>query len=247
MPPSALVQTVGLAAMDAAQSGAQVVATTLRVWPPLASHLRRCRSDGASGAAVEAAVRALGAPDHRWPIPAADPAAVRRLDAAGRALNEALRARYARGDDAGPLAGALDVVQAAAAGLVSQVRAPRPLELCEGGLTAVVKFRADARLYGAMQTAAGAHGMSFGGWVRDGLAAMVGEHQARRPAAGVDAWTAVGRATALVVQASVAAVDRGEHAAAAEAEAALVGARDRLRGCGHTPRRRTGLRPRVAA
>lgn len=236
--------------MTAQQSGASsgvVATTTLLVWAPLAAHLRQCRDDGAAGAAVEVAVRALGAPDYRWPIPAADAAAVRALDTAGRSLNEALRVRYARGAEAGAVAAALGAVEVAAGGLVPAVAAPAPLVLCRGPVSDLVKIRVDARLYGAMRTAAGAHGMSFGGWVRDGLAAMVGEHQARRPAAGVDAWTAVGRATALVVQAAVAAVDRGERAAAAGAESALVGARDRLRGCGHTPRRRTGLRPRVAA
>ena len=96
----------------------------------------------------------------------------------------------------------------------------------------MVKVSLDRRLHAAMLDAAAANRMRFGGWVRDSLAASLGEHQARRPSAETrDARAGIGRAAGLVVQAADVAAD-DEAAAVAAADAALAAAAARLLNAG---------------
>lgn len=221
-----------LRTMETAPTVHGVVTTTVRVWAPAAAHLRNAPS-GASGAAVEAAVRALGAQGYRWPIPGPSRSEVDALTAAGTALNTAVRTRYVRGGSAGaigPAAAAL--TQAAAALAASMAYATGGPGVCVGGLRSMVKVSLDRRLHAAMLDAAGANRMRFGGWVRDSLAASLGEHQARRPSTETrDARAGIGRAAGLVVQAGEVAV--GDEVAAIEAaDAALAAAAARLLNAG---------------
>lgn len=214
--------------METAQAVHGVVTTTVRVWAPAAAHFRGAPS-GASGAAVESAVRALGAPGYRWPIPGPNRVEVDALSAAGSALNTAVRTRYVRGGSAGAIGPAARALAQAAEDLAATVAlAPRGPAVCVGGLRGLVKVRLDRRLHLAMLDAAASNRMRFGGWVRDSLAASLGEHQARRPSAETrDARAGIGRAAGLVVQAGdVAAGD--EVAAVAAADAALAAASARL-------------------
>lgn len=216
-----------LRAMGTALTVHGVVTTTVRVWAPAAAHLRGAPS-GASGAAVEAAVRALGAQGYRWPIPGPSRGEVDALAAAGTALNTAVRTRYVRGGSAGAIGAASAALAQAAEDLAAAVaHAPSGPGVCVGGLRSMVKVSLDRRLHAAMLDAAGTNRMRFGGWVRDSLAASLGDHQARRPSTETrDARAGIGRAAGLVVQASdVATGDELEAVAAADAALAAAAAR----------------------
>ncbi|WP_264062360.1 hypothetical protein, partial [Mycolicibacterium hippocampi] len=151
---------------------------------------------------LSTAIAALEGPDGRAPIPVADDAAVAALNQAGRLLNAALRARYERGGGAGAIGLCAQRVAAAARELRAGLPEPNVVEVCRGPLTGLVKLRAEARLMRLMRAAGRTHSMSFGAWVRDGVAAGFGEHQVRAPAPSTfAALVAVRRAVALVVQA----------------------------------------------
>lgn len=221
-----------LRAMETAPTVHGVVTTTVRVWAPAVAHLRGAPS-GASGAAVEAAVRALGARGYRWPIPGPSRSEVDALAAAGTALNTAVRTRYVRGGSAGAIGpAALALAQAAEDLAVTVAHPVSGPGVCVGGLRSMVKVSLDRRLHAAMLDAAAANRMRFGGWVRDSLAAALGEHQARRPSTETrDARAGIGRAAGLVVQAGDVAAD-DEVAAVAAADAALAAAAARLLNAG---------------
>ena len=76
----------------------------------------------------------------------------------------------------------------------------------------------------AMLAAAAANGMGLGAWLRDAVAASVGEHQARRPDEATRTARGVcGRVTGLLVQAGAVAAGARESAAVGAAEDAVAG------------------------
>lgn len=202
---------------------------TVKLWQPVAAHWRGGEG-GTAGAVLVAALAALDAPGFRLPIPAPKRAEVDSLARAGSALNDAVRQRYTRGPEAGAITAAAAGVGAAARRLgEGQPRGAREPVLCTGKRDRVVKLRLDPRLYAAMRDAAGLYGTGFGEWMRDGVAATVNEHQARRPAEETrDARTVAGRIAGLLVQAGDVAADRAEAAAVAAADEALADAAARL-------------------
>lgn len=205
--------------------------TTVLLWGPAAAHWRG-REGGTAGAVLDAAVRALGAPGYRWPIPAPERGAREALARAGTALNTAVRQRYVRGEAVGAIAGAAGEVAARAAAVCAggPTAAGSPAVLCVGRLDRLVHVRMDPRMLAAMHDAAAANGMRLGVWVRDGVAAALGEHQARRAAEATrEARTVVGRVAGLLVQAGTVAVDDAERQAVGAAEDALSVAAERLR------------------
>ena len=203
--------------------------TTALVWRPVAAHWR-AGEGGTAGAVLAAALAALDAPGYRLPIPSPTRAEVDALARAGLALNEAVRQRYMRGQGAGSIAAAAGKVAAAAERLGSaQPRGAREPVLCVGKRDRLVFLRLDPRLHAAMWDAARINGMGFGAWVRDGVAAAVDEHQARRPTEETrETRTVAGRIAGLLVQAGDVAADRTEDAAVAAAEDALSDAVGRL-------------------
>ncbi len=218
--------------MAATQSRPAVVSTTVRVWSGIPDHWRSAEG-GTAGAVLAVARRALDAEGYRARLMTPDGGQVVALVAAGQALNDAVRVRYARGDDAGDVGSAAARVRSAAISLGAGMAPPASVRLCVGRLSGVVKVRADAGLWAAVRSAAALNGMSVGAWIRDGIAAELGEDQARRPAAStVDARRQIARAAALIAQAELIADGDDEAAVIAAAGAALDGARRRLRGCG---------------
>ncbi len=203
--------------------------TTALLWRPVAAHWRGGEG-GTAGAVLAAALAALDAPGFRCPLPSPSQTEVDALARAGTVLNDAVRQRYVRGAEGGAIEAAAVRVAAAAQrlGRDQAVGAGRPV-LCVGKRDRLVFLRLDPRLHGAMHDAARLHGMGFGAWVRDGVAASVGEHQARRPSAQTrDARTVAGRVTGLLVQAGDVAADRSESEAIAAADDALSAAAGRL-------------------
>lgn len=218
-----------ISVLTAAESSPLTGRTTALLWSPAATHWRG-RDGGTAGAVLDTAVRALSGPGWRWPIPSPSRAEVEALSRAGSALNSAVRQRYVRGQDAGAITAAADDVAAAAralgAGQSSGVEHP---VLCVGKRNRLVHLRMHPRLHAAMREAAAANGMGFGAWVRDGVAAALGEHQARRPTAETrDGRAVAGRVAGLLVQAAAVAGDAAEAHAAAAADAALADAAARL-------------------
>ena len=203
--------------------------TTALLWRPAADHWR-AGDGGTAGAVLAAVLGALDAPGYRCAIPAPAAAEVEELAAAGTALNEAVRWRYVRGQEAGSISAAAADVATAARGLGSgQLRGAARAVLCVGKRDRLVFLRLDPRLHAAMRDAAAVNQMSLGGWVRDAVAAAVGEHQARRPAEATrDGRTVAGRIAGLLVQAGDVAADRAEIEAVEAAEDALAAAGDRL-------------------
>jgi hypothetical protein len=203
--------------------------TTALLWAPAAAHWRGSEG-GTSGAVLAALLAALQVPGYRREIPAPTRAEVEALARAGTALNAAVRQRYVRGAAAGAVAVAAADVTAAARRLGADQ--PPGVEFparCAGKCDRLVHLRMDPRLHAAMRDAARANGMSFGSWVRDGVAASLDEHQARRPAAETrDARAIAGRVAGLLVQAATVAVDTAEADAVASAEDALAEAAARL-------------------
>lgn len=204
------------------------VQTTALLWSAAADHLRR-HEGGASSAVLAAATAALDVPGYRLPSPAPRAVDVAALTQAGTLLNEAVRQRYIEGERAGAIGAAAAAVGAAARGVGDGQSSASRAVLCCGPCNRLVKLRLDARLRAAMHAAAGANGMSFGAWVRDSVAATLGEHQARRPAAETRAArTVAGRVTGLLVQAAAVAADTAELAAVQLAEDELAAAAGRL-------------------
>jgi len=203
--------------------------TTALLWGPVAAHWRGGEG-GTAGAVLAAALRALETPGFRLPIPSPTRAEVDALARAGSLLNEAVRQRYVRGPGAGSIAAAAVGVAAAARRLGDgQPRGTDRPVLCVGKRDRLVFLRLDSRLHAAMRDAAGLHGMGFGAWVRDGVAAAVEEHQARRPSEETrEARTVAGRIAGLLVQAGDVTADRAEADAVAAADDALAGAAARL-------------------
>lgn len=219
--------------IPAAQASPLTGRTTALLWRPAADHWRDVEG-GTSGAVLGAALAALESPGYRWPLPSPTAAQVAALSRAGSALNEAVRQRYVRGAEAGAVSAAAAAVAAAARALgAGRVRGVAAAGLCVGKRDRLVYLRVDPRLHDAMRAAAVLNGMSFGAWVRDGVAAELGEHQARRPAAETrDGRTVAGRVVGLLVQAGDVAATRGEVAAIEAAEEALAAAAERLGGWG---------------
>lgn len=203
------------------------------LWAPAAAYWRG-REGGTAGAVLDAALRALSAQGYRWPLPAPSGAQVAALAKAGSALNAAVRERYVRGVEAGPIAAAAADVAAAARKLGGDHVPPASAAaLCSGNCDRLVHLRMDPRLHDAMQAAARTNGMALGAWVRDSVAAALGEHQARRPAVETrDGRVAAGRIAGLLVQAADVAADAAERAAVAAADAAVAEAAQRLSGWG---------------
>lgn len=208
-------------------------ATTVLLWRPVAAHWRGGEG-GTGGAVLGAVLRALDAPGYRWALPAPTVVQVDALARAGAALNESVRQRYVGGEGAGALVASAAAVAAAARALgAEQPTVAGGVVLCTGPRDRLVHLRLDPRLHTAMREAAMACGMGFGAWVRDGVAAVLGEHQARRPAEETCAGRRVaGRVAGLLVQAGAVAVDGGERAAVAAAEEALAAAAERMSGWG---------------
>lgn len=213
----------------AAESPPLTGRTTALLWRPLADHWRGGEG-GTAGAVLAAALAALDAPGFRWPIPSPSPAEVAALTRAGSALNEAVRQRYMRGPAAGSITVAAGKVAAAAERLGRhQPRGAREPVLCVGKRDRLVFLRLDPRLHAAMRDAARLNGMGIGAWMRDSAAAVVDEHQARRPTEETgEARTVAGRIAGLLVQAGDIAADRGEAAAVTAADDALAVAVARL-------------------
>ena len=203
--------------------------TTALLWRPVADHWR-AGEGGTAGAVLAAVLGALDSPGYRCAIPAPAAAEVEALTAAGAALNKAVRWRYVRGAEAGSIDAAASAVAAAARRLgAGQPASAARAVLCVGKRDRLVFLRLDPRLHVAAREAAAVNGMSLGGWVRDSVAAEVGEHQARRPAEETHAArAAAGRIAGLLVQAADVAVDRGEVEAVAAADDALAAAVARL-------------------
>ncbi len=201
------------------------------LWRPVADHWRAGEGGTAARPVLAAMVRALNAPGYRCAIPAPGRGQVEKLAAAGTALNEAVRWRYVRGQDAGAIGGVAADVEAAARRLgAAQPGSAERAGLCQGKCDRLVCLRLDPRLHVAVREAAAVNGMTLGGWVRDSVAAEVDEHQARRPAEETRAArTVVARIGGLLVQAANVAVDRGEVEAIAAADDALTAATERLR------------------
>ncbi len=183
---------------------------------------------------LAAGLAALDGPGYRCAIPAPAGAEVYALAAAGTALNEAVRQRYVRGQEAGDIGASAAAVATAARGLgAGQPVGGGRAVLCVGPRDRLVFLRLDPRLHAVMLDAAAVNGMSLGAWLRDGVAAVVGEHRARRPAAETrDGRTVAGRIAGLLVQAVEVAVGRAEVEAVAAAEDALAAAVERLSGWG---------------
>lgn len=203
--------------------------TTAKLWRPVAAHWRGGEG-GTAGAVLAATLIALDAPGFRAAIPSPSVAEVDALARAGSALNEAVRQRYVRGSGAGSITAAAGGVAAAARRLGErQPRGAKEPVLCVGKRDRLVKLRLDPRLYGTMRDAARLNGMAFGAWVRDSAAAVVDEHQARRPTEETRAArTVAGRIAGLLVQAGDVAADRSEIEAVAAADDALAVAAARL-------------------
>lgn len=217
---------------DAAVLTPAAVQTTALLWSAAADHLRR-HEGGASSAVLAAATAALDVPGYRLRSPAPRSADVAALTQAGTLLNEAVRQRYIDGAQAGAIGAAAGAVAAAARGVGAGQSGASRAVLCCGPCNRLVKLRMDSRLREAMHAAAAANGMSFGAWVRDSVAATLGEHQARRPAAETRAArTVAGRVTGLLVQAAAVAADTAELAAVQLAEDELAAAAGRLAGWG---------------
>ncbi len=199
--------------------------TTALLWRPVADHWR-AGEGGTAGAVLASVLDALDAPGYRCAIPAPAAAEVEALAAAGAALNEAVRWRYVRGQEAGSIGAAASAVAAAARRLgTDQPGGAQRAELCVGKRDRLVFLRLDPLLHAAVRDAAVVNGMSLGGWVRDSVAAGVGEHQARRPAEETrDGRTVSGRIAGLLVQAADVAVGRAEIESIAAADAALAAA-----------------------
>ncbi|RFZ42931.1 hypothetical protein DAVIS_02023 [Mycobacterium marinum] len=199
------------------------------LWAPAAAHWRG-QEGGTAGAVLDTAVRALGACRWRWPIPSPTRGEVEALSRAGATLNAAVRQRYVRGQVAGAITAAAAEVAVAAAGLgVGQLSGVGRPVLCVGKRDRLVHLRMDTRLHVAMGEAARLNGMGFGAWVRDGVAAALGEHQVRRPTVETrDGRTTAGRVAGLLVQAAAVAADGVEEDAVAAADEALAGAAARL-------------------
>jgi hypothetical protein len=203
--------------------------TTALVWGPVATHWRSGEG-GTAGAVLAAVLRALDAPDFRGPIPTPSRVEVDALARSGTVLNEAVRQRYVRGEGAGPIEVAAARVAAAAQRLGDgqPVGVESPV-LCVGKRDRLVFLRLDPRLHAAVRDAAKVNGMSLGAWVRDSVAAVVNEHQARRPTDETrDARAVAGRIAGLLVQAGDVAADRAEADAVAAADEALADAAARL-------------------
>ncbi len=203
--------------------------TTALLWRPAADHWRGA-DGGTAGAVLAAVLGALDAPGYRCAIPAPAAAEVEALAAAGTALNEAVRWRYVRGQEAGNIgavaAGVADAARRLGAG---QPGGAARAALCVGKRDRLVFLRLDPRLHAAARDAAAVNGMSLGGWVRDSVAAAVDEHQARRPVAETrDGRTVAGRIAGLLVQAADVAIDRAEVEAVEAADDALAAAAARL-------------------
>lgn len=208
------------------------VQTTVLVWSSAADHWRR-QEGGTSGAVLAAAASALDAPGYRLPSPAPRSVDVAALTQAGTLLNEAVRQRYIEGERAGAIGAAASAVAAAARSVGAGQSGASRAVLCCGPCNRLVKLRLDSRLREAMHAAAAANGMSFGAWVRDSVAATLGEHQARRPAPETRAArTVAGRVTGLLVQAAAVAADTAELEAVQLAEDELAAAAGRLAGWG---------------
>lgn len=203
--------------------------TTVLVWRPVAECWRGGEG-GTAGAVLAAVAAALAGPGYRAVIPSPEPDEVEGLARAGDVLNEAVRQRYARGGGAGAVAAAAAGVERAAravgAGVVSR---PGERVLCVGRCDRLVHVRVDPRLHAVWREAAAVHGMSLGAWVRDAVAASVGEHQARRPAVETrHGRTVAGRVAGLLAQAAAVAADAGESAAVGAAEDAAAAAVERM-------------------
>lgn len=203
--------------------------TTALLWGPAAAHWRGVEG-GTAGAVLAGVLAALDSPGYRWPIPAPTAAEVEALTRAGSALNDAVRQRYARGANAGAVAAASAAVTAAAGALgAGQPPGAATVALCVGKCDRLVHLRLDPRLHDAMRTAAAVNGMRLGAWVRDGVAASLNEHQARRPAAETRTARGVcGRIAGLLVQAAEVEAGGSELAAIGEAEDMLAMAVARL-------------------
>lgn len=198
------------------------------LWRPVADHWRGA-DGGTAGAVLAAAHDALAGAGYRPGIPAPSDAEVAALTRAGNALNIAVRERYMRGGETGSVATAAAAVLGAAQALGRGWSAARPAQLCTGPRDRLVHLRCDPLVHAAMVAAAEANALTLGAWVRDACAAAVGEHQARRPAAGTrTARSLCGRITGLLVQAADVAADRGESAAVVAAEDAIAGAVERM-------------------
>lgn len=203
--------------------------TTALLWRPVAAHWRGGEG-GTAGAVLAATLSALDAPGFRLATPSPSPADIAALTRAGTALNEAVRQRYIRGPGAGAITAAAGGVATAARRLGDrQPRGANEPVLCVGKRDRLVKLRLDPRLHKAMRDAAALNGMSLGAWVRDSVAAVVDEHQARRPTDETrDARAVAGRIAGLLVQAGDVAADRAEADAVAAADEALADAAARL-------------------
>lgn len=227
--------------MNGGQSTRTVV-TTVRVWAGVSERWRSAPG-GTSCAVLNAARMALESPAYRAPLPAPDDAATAALNAAGQGLNGALRLRHARGAEAGAIAAAATAVATAATALMRQPIAVAPVCYCTGALDGMVKITMPAPFHMAMREAAALHRMPLSAWLRDAIAATLGEHQVRVPAsASVDAWTALRRCVALIAQAEQTAATSDEEAAVVRAGDALAAASERMRACGRFSGRHTAQR-----
>lgn len=207
--------------------------TTALLWRPAAARLRGA-AGGTGRAVVDAVVPALIAPGYRQPIPAPKRGDVETLVRAGNALNTAVKQRYVRGAQGGAIAAAAVDVAAAArritAGTDGRTKAT---VFCVGKRDRLVWLSVDPTVHAAMAAAAAANDMSLGEWIRDGVAADVGEHQARRAASEThEARAAAGRIAGLLAQAGAVATGSAELQAIGSADDELAAAAEQLNKCG---------------
>lgn len=203
------------------------------LWRPAAAHWRGAPG-GTAGAVLAAGLAALDAPGYRYAIPAPAAVEVEALAVAGTALNEALRVRYMRGERAGAITAASSSVAACAARLgAGQQPGPAVAALCVGSRDRLVYLRLDPRLHAAMSDAAALNGMGLGAWLRDGIAAELGEHSARRAGPQTrEARRVARRIAGLLAQAENVATDRAERNAVEAAKAAVEMGRVHMEGWG---------------
>ena len=166
-------------------SAGALVRTNVAVWAPAYGRLRGERG-GALGAARMVADRAVGEPGGRWPIPAPDAARVDELVELGRRLNAVVRVAHNGPEDVdiSELVVLLDGIGGCARVCAQSFLAPgvKRTKLCVGAMSAKINVHTDAETMARWLGAAAGNEMRFSVWLRDGIAAYLGEVSPRRPA-----------------------------------------------------------------
>ena len=162
-----------------------LVRTNVACWVPGYERLRRCDKD-VLVVVGEIADHGLGMAGKRWWIPAPDAAHVDNLVELGRRLNAVARQAHNGSEDVetAELAGLLDLIGEKARLCAESFPAParKYRRLCVGPLTAKLNVHAPPEVMDAYKDAARVNGMRFSTWIRDGVAAHLGETSPRVPA-----------------------------------------------------------------